>query len=747
MNKTPERIQVLLRTIVEHFDKEDNTVRERQIRKWRQLKLMWEGFQRTWYSEVAHDWRIADEVQDDNSQSYYDKPINVFKAYLESIIAALSISIPPIKCFPDDANNPLDLLTAKAGDKISQLVYRHNDISLLWLHALFIFCTEGLVACYSYPKEDKSYGTYDEKKYEDVNEEHQISTCPNCGMEMNDQIIQNPDEFMPSSDELELCEACQQLVQPNVQKSTLVITRLVGITKNPKSRQCLEAYGGLFVKVPNYAMNQESCPYLIYSHETHYANVLEKYEHLKDKIGGKEGFQSGGLYDPYERWGRLPLQYFGEYPTNVVTVRQIWLRPCAFNVLADEKDIRELKKRYPDGVKVVFVNDDFAEAVDESLDDCWTLTRNPLSDYIHHEPLGSSLTSIQEITNDLISLVIQTIEHGIPQTFADPAVLDFNQYRQTEVAPGNIFPAKPKSGKSVSDGFYEVKTSTLSQEVLPFFQQTQQLGQLASGSTPSIFGGQLEGSNTASEYSMSRAQALQRLQNTWKIFTVWWKTIFGKVIPAYIKNVKDDERDVQQDKNGNFVNVLIRRAELEGKIGKIELEASENLPITWSQTKDVVMKMIESANPEVLAILGDVQNLPVIREAIGLTDFFVPGEDDRTYEYEVIKQLLNSEPIQSVGPDGMPTKIPSVEVEPEIENNEIGFEVCRSWLISEEGQLAKNDNPAGYENVLLRAKMHLMLKQQAELAQIQTQPETGAAPGEKTNPAPIDGVNNVSTIQ
>src|SRR5881396_2360028 len=129
--EVPEEIQILLKQVCDFFDKEDRATRERQIRMWRKLKLTWDGIQRVWFSEVAHDWRVYDEQSNvDNNQSYYDKPINVFRAYLESIIAALSITIPPVKCYPDDADNVLDLSTAKAGDKIAQLVSRHNEVSL-----------------------------------------------------------------------------------------------------------------------------------------------------------------------------------------------------------------------------------------------------------------------------------------------------------------------------------------------------------------------------------------------------------------------------------------------------------------------------------------------------------------------------------------------------------------------------------------------------------------------------------------
>ena len=194
--KVSERIETLLKQIIEHFDIEDRAVRERQVRQWRQLKLYWDGFQRVWYSQVAHDWRVWGAQQTDelaSEQEYYDKPVNIYRAYLESIIAALSITIPGVKCAPDDAENALDMMTAKAGDKIAELIYKHNDVSLLWLHALFVYCTEGLVGCYNYTKEDEDYGTVKVDKYDTVDEEVDNYYCPECASKMN------PDEFDPQT--------------------------------------------------------------------------------------------------------------------------------------------------------------------------------------------------------------------------------------------------------------------------------------------------------------------------------------------------------------------------------------------------------------------------------------------------------------------------------------------------------------------------------------------------------------------
>jgi len=777
----------LLKQVVETCDHEDRSIRERQIRTWRRLKLYWEGFQRVWYSEVAHDWRIFDEqlAEDNSDQSYYDKPINVFRAYLESIIAALSVTVPPIKCYPDDAENTLDLQTARAGDKIAQLIFRHNDVPLLWLHALFIYCTEGMIACYSYPKEDEKYGTYEDKKYEEAEVDGEVTSCPACGFkisekELNPQIAADKeDEFMPYDEpapetyelspedmygEGEPCPACGEMMMPQVSQETFVVTRLVGVTKKAKTRMCMEAYGGLYVKIPNYARTQEECPYLIYSFETNYVNSIEKYKdkYLDDEELRKaiESKGNQGSYDQYDQWGRLSPQYQGEYPENVITEKHAWLRPAAYNFLPAE-DADELRKKFPKGVKVSYVGDCFADAKAEVLDDCWTITKNPLSDFVHHDPLGLLLTSIQDITNDLISMTQQTIEHGVGLTFFDPAVLNQKAFEQTEVIPGGMFPATPKSGKSLGDGFFEVKTATLSGEVLPFGQQVQSLGQLVVGAMPSIFGGELEGSGTASEYSMSRAQSLQRLQNTWKMLTIWWKTIFGKVIPMFIQEVKDDERDVQRNKDGNFFNVLIRKAELEGKIGKVELEANENLPMTWHQIKDVVMTLLQTGQPEILNIIGAPENLPAIRSAIGLTDFFVPDEDEVEDTYDIIKQLMLSEPIMAP-PDPMmeqmaisqglpvppPTEMPSVEPEPDIDNPALRFRICRGWLLSEAGRQAKMDNGAGYRNVLLYAKAQKMLSMPPPMAPNSPGAENLAKPTQlETREAPITEENHVQTIQ
>lgn len=739
MSEIPnDNIQHLLKQVVDHFTIEDRAVRERQIRMWRKLKLYWNNFQRVYYSETAHDWRIPDNMQLGADQSsYYDKPVNIFRAYLESIFAALSINIPAINCIPDDADNSLDLSTAKAGDKIYELVSKHNDSNLLWLHLLFIYGTEGLVAVHNYVEENEKYGTYEVPEFKEEEIDKLSKTCSNCGNPIEEEEYED-DTFDPDNDTVaarqllgksNFCATCMSEVIPQITNEKVKISRQVGITKKPKSRQRIEAHGGLYVKVPNYCSKQEDIPYLIYSYETHYSNAIEKYPHLS-KLGNEKGRPipgTGGIYEPYERWGRLNPQYYGEYPLNTVTIRNCWLRCSAFNILSKE-DAEKLKKKYPDGCKVIFVNELFAYACNEALDDHWTLSYNPLSDYLHHDPLGLLLVSLQDITNDLISLTLQTIEHGIPQTFVDPAVVNLAEYSQQEIAPGALVPTKQSAGKRIADGFYEVKTATLSGEVLPFGDKVQQLAQLTSGALPSLFGGSnTGGGDTAAEYNMSRAQALQRLQTPWKIFCALWKGVFGKVIPSFIEEMVGDEKFVKQDEAGNFINVFIRKAETQGKIGSIELESAENLPITWMQKKDVIMSLLSAGNPEILAMLGSPQNLPLLKQAIGLDDFYVPGEDDRQKAHEEINILVNSAPLDEI--------TPSVPVDSLLDDHKVEAEVFRAWLVSDAGRLCKIENPLGYRNVLLHMQGHVMVLQEQMQAQMMMEQQPEKQPGEKNKPA------------
>ena len=77
----------------------------------------------------------------------------------------------------------------------------------------------------------------------------------------------------------------------------------------------------------------------------------------------------------------------------------------------------------------------------------------------------------------------------------------------------------------------------------------------------------------------------------------------------------------------------------------------------------------------------------------------------------------------------------------DVDNHPLESDICRRWLVSDAGRLAKIENPMGYKNVLLHMKMHKDMEMQKQMqdAMQQMQAQQGmmppAGPAEQGGPA------------
>ena len=70
-----------------------------------------------------------------------------------------------------------------------------------------------------------------------------------------------------------------------------------------------------------------------------------------------------------------------------------------------------------------------------------------------------------------------------------------------------------------------------------------------------------------------------------------------------------------------------------------------------------------------------------------------------------------------------------IESEINSKNNQIHSDICRGWLVSEAGRLAKMENPAGYQNVMLHMQRHVKVMQVMSMnAAQETQPQQKEKP-------------------
>jgi len=702
-------LQNALRDIVKDFDKEDDELHKAQVRLWKKCEEYWHGLQMIFWSEQDQSWispdsvHFADVFSEEEVASLgpiYDYVVDIYKAHGESIIAALAAQIPPLRYRPDDADDESDRLTAQTYSKIADLIYIHNKAKLLFFQALYYLYNAGMVFSYRYIESDAKFGMVEIPSYESSI----ALSCPQC-------------QSVREANELEPCPQCNFEGQPVM---TPKVTQ--GGTKQiPKSRLKIDVFGPLHVKVSYYARTQASCGYLILKTDQSKALVKSVYEDIEDEIEGER-------LESQDRFTRSSYSYphdTVDTKMDLVTVEKTWLRPWTFYKIVDKVKRKALLSKFPQGCQITFIgkNRVFAESFDEAFDDRWDIGQAGLSTFIHTDPIGKTLLGLQDMRNELVNLTMDTIDHGIPAVYADSEVLSFDDYGKFESAPGCIYPAKPKVGQALQASFATEPKSMMSKEHMLFFRQIDQDAQFASGDFPAIHGGPSEGkSRTLGEYAMSKQMALQRLTIIWEFALDWWLRTIDGGVRMYADTVVADQQYTKKE-NNSYINVWIRRSQMEGKVGGVEAEAGGAFPVSIVQKRDTFFKLMELNNPQVNAALYTPANAKVLKTTLAMDDLDIPGEDQRVKQAREINDLIRfgAEPV----PDELGGFISTVAIDLDVDDHAVHIATLKSFLVGNIGLDLKETNPAGYVNCIA----HLRAHQQA-LLQLTEGAFERSAPGE-----------------
>jgi len=690
-----EDLQGCLKDILRICETEDESIYWGLVQKWTRLEYYFNNliaiFWDASYAGGAGGWRVPDWNEIEEEGNLPPRIIGIYRAHAEAIIAALSVNVPSILFFPDDAEDPADIEASDAYSNIASLIQKHIKSPLLFMRVLTILFNQGTVFGYNYYKRSPQFGTKYRPTFESVEVQEFQNNCPICGNDFG----QTPEPVI----EPIICDVCQNQVIPEATEALSQLDVQSGVEAVDKGRVMIDIFDPRSVKVSIYAREQAHMGYLLLNFNQNVALIRAEFK--DNKINAYSNADT-------LQWARNSTNYLGQFPDNVANVKCLWLRPWQFHALGDGKteEINQLLALYPKGCYAIFINDEIKYIVDEDMDEHWTTSQNPLSSYVHGEPLGTNLAVVQDIQAEVDELRLQTMEHGIAETYVKPETLDLDLYRQSMARPGAVIPTKgAEPGRPLEDSFFQSRTAQMSGEIEVFNKDLQSKAQFTTGSFPSIYGGSLEGGGgTAFEYKKSNANALQRLSITWKIVSEFWCELITKSTTEFIGMMDGDENFTEQDGSG-YKNVAIKQASLKGNISRAEPEFSDQLPITWEQINQVVTNLIMMNNPAIESVLFNPNNAGLMKKAIGLRDLYVPGEESRTKQYAEFLQLSQAAPIPS--PDGM-MMLPSVIPE-ELDNHVVEMEVLHNILTSPRGQKLKIENPEAYENCVLHWKFHRMM--------------------------------------
>ena len=706
---SPEATTSLIAKAIEDLrqlaEEEDKELREDKLERYRYLSLLWEGFTNIYWNDRNSDFSVFTDADLEEGEDL-PKTINIYRPYGESIIAALSTLVPGITFYPDDAEVPEDINTADAYGRIAKLITRHNKGKLVFIKALMIMYNQGLICGYNYLRPDPKSGSI--RTYTLEIQEQQIPNvvCPNCGFEMEQPVVQ-------------MCPSCGQQVQPIPSTRTEEIPQIVGYSDAPKSKPALDLFGPQFVKLPLYARKQEDIGYLLLQFEQHVSMLKSIFREKADQIEPSQDEER------YKRWARMDSQYHSGYsPKDVCTVSCLWIRPTWYWNLKDRKTVDLLDKTYPNGCYAIFVNDELVEMNEENLDEHWTLSFNPLSNFIHSQPLGEPVVPIQEIRNDIVDIEVETAGHAIPETFVAPGTLDFKKYQQKAAKVGMMTQAKPQAGKDLPASFHTTAPAHLTSEVRDLKREMDADAQFVLGAYPSVFGGvQTGGSQTAHEYEQSAARALQRLGLSYLIVSQFWCDLICRSAVEFAGYIKEngDEKVVEKSA-GSFLNTWIRQSDLIGRIGNVEPEYSDQLPLSWAQKWDRLSGLFQFNSPEINSVLFHPKNTDLLKRASGIDELYIPGDDGRNKQLSEFYKLIDGQPVM----DKMGQPGPSIDIDPDIDIDQVHMQVLQSLLEGPMGRYVKETNPIGYQNAVLHYKRHEMNFMSKTI-----KPSGDSGPGEK----------------
>lgn len=694
---SPE-FQTAFINIMKYCEQEDSEVRLRHLYEAKQSDLYWHGFQNIYWDYNAEEFRIPthEQLRDvgatrEEAEYVYNYVTNIFKAHGLSIIAAMGADIPGVTFYPDNPEDADSIRAARKAEQLAQIIHRTNNSKLILLQALFTLFTQHLVACNIYYETDEKYGQARVPKFKLVAEDSPATyQCSGCSY-----LTDLPIDFCPD------CSAPTNKIDGEER-----------VTPQPDGHSLIDKgfpnfgiYGVLNVRVPSYAITQKDCGYLFLYTDKPVSRLRDTYPQIREKI-------TTGLFgDTTERDARSPSVSSpfstDTYSNNLATEKKMWLRPwqfeCLDNIDKDEKDagvVDRLKKEYPSGVCVTFIGDDLiAEAYPANMDEDWEITKGDLSRTIHGDSLGKSLIPIQDIRNTMSNLMLECVEHSIPTNFATPDILDFTKYSSQEIKPGLVYPTKKRNNpqSNIADHFHSFKTATLPKEALDLQSNIDKDGQFVSGSLPAIFGGEGGGSKTLGEYQESRQYALGRLSIPNLLVHYWWGNSTFKAVNLYIKKMLEDDRYTLPDRDGRFESVWIRRDDFKGKFNLLIPETAGDLPVTYSQKRQMIWSAIQLNSEPVNTFLFSPENMRVTLRYVAFQELTAPEEVQVLKTLRVISQLLQETP-QINEMDG--EVLITIHPEQDVDDPEIQKRILKNFLCTDSGQDQKQQNPEGYSACL-----------------------------------------------
>jgi hypothetical protein len=617
----------------------------------------------------------------------YDYTRNIIRGFGNKFIAVIGQRSPNVTAVADDPQDEKSMKACRQANEANAILNAHWDVDERNIEIAFWVWTTGPAYIYTpWNADGEMYGYRQEPKYRTEQQpmgdpyfhcvqcgadSPQPGPCPQCGMELTEQDMVEPEVVdVPVED---------------------------GYTQYPNGRVECYVLDCTTVSTPFHAKRDlRYCPWLDYTYEENRAKLIKKWPELRNK---PPDWSDGTTTSIQGKETRAALVSPTGVPQKARTTRwkysRKWLQADQYALIKEDQFRKLLEENFPEGIKISRVNGEIMELEPERLDKVWSAVQPSPAPNLNADPVCTDLISAQQLENHVLNIGAETIERGNALTFADPRVINFQQWNAQSSKPNSVIPTLAAVGQTLADSFWQTQPSRFSDQMMPWISGVVDNAVEDVGTPPAIFGSSNAG--TAREAEINKNAAMMQLGLVWTYFRKGWAQAKTNGIMQMAKYGTGTMREGQ-----NMVDL----AELTA--GGWHLEAEEAIPSSWGQQRDFVQFMMTQP-PEVQAGWGmqRPENIPLMKSLMGMVGLYTPGLDDRDSVIDLIQQLLQGEPVQKQNPDGSTTLEPSIPIDDFVHDANLVVQVIQGW--AQKASLTggiRETNPGGYSNVLSFGKAY-----------------------------------------
>lgn len=701
----PADLENKLRTLVDQVDSDVESDRLRLFLEAQKHDLYFRGITRvvpTVSDGVIRMTALSGMNTDDQEPNVKEYTLNKVHGDGKKFVSLLGMKVPNVKGVPDDPRSEDDRVVAKQYDAASAIFKNWWDVEEKQLRLALHVWKYGTVFGYvRWVADGERFGNSRKEVFasEDALLEPERYVCPSCGEETPvDQVTTvevAPAVFVTQ------CECGQELTPDNVAPAeTAPIPASKGFQEYPNGRVELSLANVTNVRVPFDAVDIADCYYLFYELEVSKALLLAAHPELREKL------KSAPAKASQANQTGVQVRESATSPSGNRTKRgdhmtymRAWFRPAAFELIDDDAVREYLKQNFKSGIKLTMVDGIILKYEEENLVDHWAYCPAETSDYIYSDAICKDMIDYQDARTDATTIAMETFERGLPVTIFSPDVLDPQVLNKRASIPAEMIPAKAGSGNNIKDATSTVATPRFPDQLPPFIGDYEQGVREVTGVLPPAWGGG-EGQMTLGEFTRRQNQAIAVLGTQWTYMRRFWVQCHTNAISELAKYGIDQIAVPYSGKGEGkpSLDVPVLAS------GNAHYECDEAIPQSFGQQRDRLTELMQQA-PMALDALGvfHPENIPAVKDLIGLPMLVAPGEDARDRIHEVIEQLLRESPVEA---EGGPPK-PSIDPDDVVDNPADASAIIRAWMQSKAGRAAANENPSGYANV--RAYLGTML--------------------------------------